>query len=152
MNAPIEIRYPRSLILENVVSVEINAADEESIRNAATSLARFLRSNGARARGPLVQKSGPRLADGRGAMRGELLRQSSEPLQAAGVFKFRTHVEISSCIMASFHGRAADMSIVYSKLAVYSYENDVNLSGTFYVVHVADEGPVISVDVFAVTE
>ena len=152
MKTPIEIQYPRSLLLENVVSVRVDASDELSIQKAATNLTRFIRSSGARSRGPLLQRSDLSHPDDRTVMKSELLRQASEPLDANGVFDFHSRLEISSCVMASFHGRAADLSIVYSKLAVFSYERDVTLSGVFYVVHVADEGPVVSADIFAVTE
>ena len=152
MNKPIEIQYPRTLLLENTVRVRAEIDDPAHIHEAATSLNRFIRAQGAVPRGPLVQVVQVDHENGRNPPSTELMRQASAPIDGDGErFRFSPAVEVSGCVLATFRGDAAHMQVAYGKLAVFSYENGVPLAGTYYIVLVEQEGTALSADIFAVT-
>lgn len=152
MSRTIEIQFPRTLLLENAVRTKAEANDPARIHAAAVGLGRFIRAQGAVPRGPLVQVVQLDRAGGRNPPGNELLRQASAPIDAEGAeFLFIPMVEVGGCVLAKFDGDIIDLHMAYSKLAVFAYENNVALSGTFYVVLVEQEGSAMTADIFATT-
>lgn len=152
MNKTIEIQFPRTLQLENTVRTRAEIDDPSRIQEAATGLNRFIRAGGGAPRGPLVQVVRVDYATGRNPPINELLRQSSAPIEGDGdQYYFRRSVEVAGCVLARFSGDAVHLQVAYSKIAVFSYENGVPLSGTFYVVFVEQEGSALTADIFAAT-
>lgn len=152
MNRAIEIQFPRTLLLENVVTARVEIDRPTRIQEAALALTRFIRAHGAAPRGPLLQVVRADQETGRNPPSVDLLRQASAPIVGDGDrYSFDASLEVSGCLLARFQGDAVHLPVAYSKLAVFSYENDVTLAGVFYVVYVEEEGSAITADIFATT-
>lgn len=152
MNKAIEIQFPRTLLLDNVVHTRADPNDPTRFQEAVVGLNRFIRAQGAAPRGPLVQVTQVAEEPGAEPRSSELLRQASLPISGdADRYRFSARLEVAGCVLARFQGDAADLHIVYNKLAVFSYENDIPLSGRFHAVFLEQEGPALSADVFAST-
>lgn len=149
MTDPIEMHYPKTLLLQNVVHARAQTNDPALFHQTAVGLDRFIRSRGAAPVGPLVQVTS---VDGNSRNTGlELLRQASLPIEAEpGRYAVSPAVEVRGCLLARFRGDVAHLHIVYSKFAVHSYENDLPLAGRFYAVLAEQEGSALAADVFAV--
>lgn len=153
----IPVHFPRTLVLENVVSTKARLSDPRGFQATALSVVRFIRAQGASVRGPLIQVN--RAGGGSGGSTGgdpqsvELLRQADRPVtDPTGRFTVTDRIVHRNCLMARFEGDVGHLHIVYSKLAVASYEQEIPLSGVFYVVFVSEAGTELTADVFALTD
>lgn len=154
MTRTIETEFPRTLLLENVAEARVSALDPIEVGRAATLLSRFIRDHGGLPVGPLVQRveSG---TDANGSRPGAttLMRQSSRrlvppPVPATDI-TVTGRLEVPGCVLVRFRGDASDIDIVYGKLSVFAFENEVVLDGTVYLVFANESGMTVAVDVFA---
>gem|GEM_PF-3959795 len=81
-----------------------------------------------------------------------MLRQATELIPGEARWRSEPYLELRSCILAKFRGDVRHLAIVYNKLAVFAYEHDVSLTGSFYVVFVSEKDSELAADVFAVTD
>lgn len=153
MSKTIETQYPKTLLLENVVSTKAEVDSPVSMQKAASGLSHFIRTRGAKPRGPLIQVTV--VGDGPEADRqtdSEFLRQASTPITGDGSnYTYTARISLSGCVLARFHGEAVNFHIVFNKIAVFAYEHDLELSGKFYAVFVSEDGAMLTADVFAST-
>ena len=153
MSKTIETLYPKTLLLENVVSTRAEVDSPVSMQKAASGLSHFIRTSGARPTGPLIQVTV--VGDGPDADRetdSEFLRQASTPITGDGSkYAYTARISLPGCVLARFHGQALDFHIVFNKLAVFAYEHDLELSGKFFAVFVNEDGTTLTADVFAST-
>ena len=135
------------------MSTRARVTDALQLKTITLELMRFIRAQGASARGPLIQvaRSGDDGPGGSGAI--ELVQQADRPVSVEGTrYRFDRRIELPRCAMAHFQGHVSDMHLAYSKLAVHAYEQEVSLSGIFYAVILGEEGTEITSDVFALTD
>ncbi|RWZ52505.1 hypothetical protein ELQ90_00660 [Labedella phragmitis] len=153
MRRTIGTEYPRTLVLENVVRRRIRALDPGHVRDTAVALVRDIRDSGGTPRGPLVQRLTPRAnEDHVVAHETALMRQSATPLSPADLppdVEVEPRVEVSDCILVRFRGDVSDLDVVYSKINVSAYENEIELDGTVYLVFAGEDGTSVEVDAFA---
>lgn len=158
MTRTIETEFPRTLLLENVAEVRVASLDPVEVRRAAGLLSRFIRDDGGSPVGPLIQRVEPVIeADGSERNETTLMRQSSSRLELppalvgapAEVVSVSDRIEVVGCVLARFRGDASDIDVVYAKLAVFAYEQELVLDGTAYLVFADESGMTVRVDVFA---
>lgn len=80
------------------------------------------------------------------------MRQSETPLSHLLLqpnVEVERRVEVSGCVLARFRGDVSDLDVVYSKINVFVYENEVELDGTIYLVFTDEDGTTVEVDAFA---
>ncbi len=148
MTHAIDVTYPRTLTLQNVAHTAFDPQDPVDIKRRAMRLSQAIRAGDAAPVGPLIQRT--RADDD--VPSHELLRQASGPLaNMPETVGFTRDLRLPDCVLAQFRGAAADLPIVYSKFAVFAYEQELQLSGTFYTVIVDDDGASVRADVFAAT-
>jgi hypothetical protein len=155
MRRTIQTEHPRTLLLENVVERRIATVEPGLVRDTAIALARDIRDGGGTPLGPLIQRLTPREdPDDRTANETVLLRQSKSPLSPSDLSPgvgVHDRIEVPGCIVARFRGDASDLEVVYAKLAVHAYENDLVLDGTVHLVFLGEDGMNLTVDAFAGT-
>jgi hypothetical protein len=152
MTRSIETEFPRTLLLQNVASLRLNALEPTEVNRAAAALSRFIRGSGAAPVGPLIQRVGP--SGGSAEDRADdilLMRQADAPLTRSVEIAVDDRLEVPGCVLARFRGDASDIDVVYSKITVVAYENDVVLEGTVHLVFAGEDGMTIAVDAFAST-
>jgi hypothetical protein len=155
MRRTIQTEHPRTLVLENVVQRPVETVEPGLVRDTAIALARDIRSGGGTPVGPLIQRLTPGEDPADPATNGTvLMRQSETPLPPTALppgVSVRDRIEVPGCIVARFRGDASDLEVVYAKLAVHAYENDLVLDGTVHLVFVGEDGMNLAVDAFAST-
>ena len=154
MRRIIQTEHPRTLVLENAVERRLTAMEPGPVRDTAMALARDIRDGGGTAIGPLIQRVSPNeRTDAPATHETTLIRQSETPLDARLTSEVAVHdrLEVPGCVLARFRGDASDIQIIYSKIAVHAYENDLTLDGTVYLVFVDEDHEDFAVDAFAST-
>jgi hypothetical protein len=149
MTRAIEIEFPRALVLENVAAMPLTSLEGTEVQKTALALNRFIRGSGGSPVGPLIQVIENTAAE---PPRTRLMRQSTTLLPAGGGASVHPRIEVRGCVLAAFRGDAAHIDIVYSRLSVYAYEQDLVLDGTVYLVFVGEDGMEVAVDAFASVE
>lgn len=152
MTRTIEIEFPRTLLLENVASVPLQAVDPRDVTSAAARVARFIRDAGARPVGPTIHRVTAVLeSDGTQRVRSALMRQADQRLSGVPGVLVESRIEVPNCVLARFRGDAHDVDMVHLKINVFAYENGIELEGTVYLVFAGEDGTSIEVDAFAPT-
>jgi hypothetical protein len=152
MTRTIETQFPRTLVLENVAQLRPRSLEPAEVRRAAITLGRHIRDAGGSPVGPLIQRvrPDPRSSAGREPRHETvLMRQSDAPTEASGAIAVDDRIEVGGCVLARFRGDASDLDVVYDKLSVFAYEQEIELDGTVYLVIVGEDGMTLSVDAFA---
>jgi hypothetical protein len=151
MRKKIEIEYPRTLLLENLVGVSLESLEPAVIQTAALAVNRHIRAGGGKPMGPLVQSVRTVMgSDGTPVQEARLLRQSKTAVPVDGPMAPVPKVLLEKCVLARFRGFAADIDVVYNKVSVFAYENSIELDGAVHLVFVEQsDDDQIMVDFFA---
>lgn len=150
MSKEIEIEYPRTLLLENLVGESLESLEPAVIQTAALAVNRHIRAGGGKPMGPLVQSVRTVMgSDGTPVQETRLLRQSQTAVPADGAMVPVPKVLLEKCVLARFRGFPSDIDVVYSKVSVFAYENSIELDGTMHLVFVEQGDDRVVVDFFA---
>ncbi|KAA0961998.1 hypothetical protein FQ142_01245 [Microbacterium sp. ANT_H45B] len=142
------MQYPRELSLAVTVSAEIPMTDLGDVAAIGSALTRAMRRKEMAPAGPLIQHTAVTI-DG---TRNFVMRQTraEEPREVPGYVTSAAHA-LAHCVLARFEGDASELGIVYSAIAVYAYEHEIDLTGEFHLVFVEQVDLEVTVDVFAST-
>lgn len=147
MRNPIIIHHPRELSLVSTVGAAVAVDDLGQARTIAAKLTRDMRHAGSSPAGPVIQN----VHVTAGGTTHMLMRQTRETPGTITGYVSHPPRTVTDCVLARFDGAATDLGIVYSALAVYAYEHEIDLTGDFHLVFVNQDELNLTVDVFAST-
>ncbi|HEY8361617.1 MAG TPA: hypothetical protein VIK77_01880 [Tissierellaceae bacterium] len=148
----IEFRENKILKLINVLSRKIPENELFSQEKQIAMLQSWIKAKGYESMGPLITySSGVKgvssdnipIIDCRLMIQ---LKQSNVRLELP--YHFEKEIRVENCLMARFFDDGDKLQFAISKLTLYAYENDIELTGETYIIFVNQEGNKILADVF----
>ena len=148
----IEFRDNKILKLTNLLSRKVPAKELMHQEKQIQMLMNWTKAKGYETMGPLVLYNSGITgvdADGQPLIEARVmiqLRSASVRLELP--YRFEKEVRIENCLMARFRGAAEKMQFATSKLTLYAYENDLELTGETYIILLEQHENDVLADVF----
>ena len=143
--------YERKVLkLTNVLIKEIELIGNADFSLDVIGMENYIKSKGTIPIGPLVQKmiikndkrDNPNI-------RLFLLRQCKDYIQNIDKsYEMESVLRITDCLYARFCDEESKVKYAYDKLAIFAYENDINLTNETYTVFVTQEDDKLTADIF----
>lgn len=147
----IEVILSRTIKLTNAVFKELYLSDEDNfIQIEVNKIDNYIKAKGSQPFGPVIQLN-KAFVNEQGEMDFKviLIRQSQNfinhiesPLYIESVFREK------DCLYTRFIGKESDLKFAYNKLALYAYEEEIQLTGSSYTVFVDRFDDQVIIDVF----
>jgi len=148
MKRTIQINESAGMKLKNVIIKEIptDGADIPEELKRLDSIAKVL---GFRLKGPQVIKRWPEVEGDDIVERTALVIQceGSVPKDLPPDIEYSEEIHSGKSIFVDFTGRENALGIVSNKIAVYAYENDIELTGEAYTIILNKEENIVNVNV-----
>lgn len=134
----IEFRENKVLKLTNVLSRKVPTSEIMNQDKQISMLMNWIQAKGYQTVGPLIMYStgitgvdaeGQPIIDSRIMIQ---LNTSSVRLELP--YRFEKEVRIQNCLLARFNDEAEKLQFATSKLTLFAYENDLELTGETYIV------------------
>jgi len=150
--AKIEFRENKVLKLINVLSKEVPTKGLFSHEKHVIMLQNWIKTKGYDTIGPLIMYSSsfkrsnedlPPTIDSKVMLQ---LKQDSIKLEKP--YEFTQQIRVENCLMARFNGKDEDLHYAIMKLQVFSYENNVELTGEIYIILISEGTDCFMADIF----
>lgn len=148
----IEFRENKVLKLTNVLSRKVPTSEIMNQDKQISMLMNWIQAKGYQTVGPLIMYStgitgvdaeGQPIIDSRIMIQ---LNTSSVRLELP--YRFEKEVRIQNCLLARFNDEAEKLQFATSKLTLFAYENDLELTGETYIVLMEQHENNLLADVF----
>lgn len=149
----IEFRENKILKLTNVLSRKVPTKEITHQDKQFIMLANWIKAKGYESVGPIiVYNSGLQGTDedGQPIIESRILVQlKNDHVRLEMPYRFEKELRVENCLLARFHDKAEKLQFAISKLTLFAYENDIELTGETYTILVeqSEEG-VLLADVF----
>lgn len=149
----IPVSENKTLKLTNVLSRRIQSDDMQNLPLIVTQMQNYIKSQGAMPIGPLVQYTAlEKDADGNQIPVICLMNQANQFIAKLDPqYHMDAVLRVKNCLYGHFAGPSEKMSLVYDKMRVTAYEQDIKLSGANYTIYVKQDGDEVVTDVFMET-
>ena len=148
----IEFRENKILKLINVLSRKIPENELFSQDKQIAMLQSWIKAKGYESMGPLITYSGGVKgvnSDNTPIIDSRLMIQlKSSNVRLELPYHFEKEIRIENCLMARFFDDGEKLQFAISKLTLFAYENDIELTGETYIIFVNQEGNKVLADVF----
>lgn len=149
----IPVSENKTLKLTNVLSRTIRPEEMQNLALIVTQMQNYIKSKGAMPIGPLIQyMSMEKDADGNTQPVIRLLNQANQLIPRLDPqYHMDAVLRVRNCLYGHFAGPSEKMSLVYNKMNVIAYEQDIKLTGANYTIYVKQDGDEVVTDVFMET-
>ena len=144
---PLEVKKSKGMKLSNVIIKQIE--DNSDLERELKDLNIMANVLGFHLKGPQVIKKYPLVENGGLIEKTEFIIQcdGTVPPDIPDEIHHLPEIHSGEGLFVHFTGRIDSLSIVGSKISVYAYENEIQLTGETYNVFLDQESPIITVDV-----
>lgn len=145
----IEISNNKCLKLVNIIEKNIDI-QEEKIELEVKKMINYIQNKGAKPIGPIIQYAGI-------ASKNEvyepfviMMMQADKYIHNVDQdYKVTSQITVRNCLYARYQGEEGMLQVAYDKLNVYAFENNINLCGKSYTIHISqNQDDTIIADVF----
>lgn len=149
----IPVSENKTLKLTNVLSRRIRPEEMQNLSLIVTQMQNYIKSQGAMPIGPLIQYTAMEQdADGNPEPVICLMSQANQLIvKLDPQYHMDALLRVKNCLYGHFVGPSEKMSLVYDKMRVTAYEQDIKLRGSNYTIYVKQDGDEIIADVFMET-
>lgn len=149
----IPVSESKTLKLTNVLSRQIQPEEMQSLPLIVTQMQNYIKSRGASPIGPLIQYTTIQPGeDGTPQPKLYILNQANQIItQLEPQYHMDALLRVRGCLYGHFAGPSDKMSLVYDKMHVTAYEQDIKLNGNTYTIYVSQNGDEMVTDVFMET-
>lgn len=149
----IPVSENKTLKLTNVLSRTIRPEEMQNLALIVTQMQNYIKSKGAAPIGPLIQyMSMEKDADGNTQPVIRLLNQANQLIvKLDPQYHMDAVLRVKNCLYGHFAGPSEKMSLVYDKMRVTAYEQEIKLTGANYTIYVKQDGDEVVTDVFMET-
>jgi hypothetical protein len=150
----IPVSENKTLKLTNVLSRTIRADELGNLQLIVTQMQNYIKSNGAQPVGPLIQYGAMEVNSVTGATEPkiQILCQASQMITRLDpMYHMDAVLRVKNCLYAHFVGPSDKLALVYSKLNVMAYEQDIKTTGATYTIYVKQDIDEMVTDVFMET-
>lgn len=149
----IPVSENKTLKLTNVLSRTIRPEEMQNLALIVTQMQNYIKSKGAMPIGPLIQyMSMEKDADGNTQPVIRLLNQANQLIPRLDPqYHMDAVLRVRNCLYGHFAGPSEKMSLVYDKMRVMAYEQEIKLTGANYTIYVKQDGDEVVTDVFMET-
>lgn len=147
----LEVHFNKSLKLSNVLIKRLDSEEEIIEFDKVVQLMNdYIKSKGAMPVGPLIQYTSPIVNEaGEADIVMELMMQSNNYLHHVELpYQMKPTIKVKDCLYSRFAGDESRMHIMYDKINVTAYEEEIELKGSTYTIFVDKKEENIIVDVF----
>jgi hypothetical protein len=150
MSRAIQVSKNKILKLTNVLIHEISLNDSSNFDAIVLQMENYIKSKGALAIGPLINKTTYSIDDnGEVDFKMYLMRQVNKKISAVTLpFEFEEVIRVSNCIYAHYVGPAESVKIASDKIAVIAFEENLELSNESYTIYLDQNDDEMVADVF----
>lgn len=150
MKRIINISNNKTLKLTNVVSLEIDISDNQGFNNTVIQLENYIKSKGAISIGPLIQKTFFSLnQSGEITAHALILRQTNKFInKIEKPYNIDSIIRVQNCIYVHYIGPEEKLKLVYDKINVTAFEEDIELKNENYTIFVDQQDDDIIADIF----
>jgi hypothetical protein len=143
----------KTLKLTNVLSRQLQPQEMQSVSLIVTQMQNFIKSHGAMPVGPLIQKACVQPDEhGNPTPVLSLLMQVNQMIvHLEPQYQMEPVLRVQKCLYGHYVGSSDHMKLVYDKMNVLAYEQDVKLNGTNYTIYVKQNADEMVTDVFMET-
>lgn len=149
----IPVSENKTLKLTNVLSRRIQPEEMQNLHLVVTQMQNYIKSHGAMPVGPLIQYTAIP-PENNGTQQPEL-RIMSQANQIIVNLEPQYHMDailrVKNCLYGHFVGPAEKLTLVYNKMNVVAYEQDIKLTGNTYTIYVKQDSDEMVTDVFMET-
>lgn len=149
----IPVSENKTLKLTNVLTRQIQPEEMQNLSLIVTQMQNYIKSHGAMPVGPLIQYTGmePGL-DGRLQPKICLMSQANQMIvHLEPQYHMDAVLRVKKCLYGHYAGPSEKMSLVYNKMNVFAYEQEIELTGANYTIYVKQDGDEMVTDVFMET-
>lgn len=142
----IKVAENKTLKLTNVLSREIRPDEMANMPLVLTQMQNFIKSNNAMPIGPLVQAI---TVTPEHEMKLFLMQQATQfiPQMEPG-YHMDSVLRVKNCLYAHYTGPMNQSQLASSKLQIYAFEHDQEMTGSVYTIFVSQDDDEAVVDVF----
>ena len=148
----IEFRENKVLKLTNVLSRKVPTSELMNQDKQVGMLMNWIKAKGYQTVGPLIMYSTGVTgtdADGQPIIDSRVMIQlNTGSVRLELPYRFEKELRISNCLLARFNDDAEKLQFATSKLTLYAYENDLELTGETYIVLMEQQENKLFADVF----
>lgn len=148
----IEFRENKVLKLTNVLSRKVPTNELMNQEKQVGMLMNWIKAKGYQTVGPLIMYSTGVTgtdADGQPIIDSRVMIQlNTGSVRLELPYRFEKELRISNCLLARFNDDAEKLQFATSKLTLYAYENDLELTGETYIVLMEQQENKLLADVF----
>lgn len=144
------VQTGKVLKLKESVVRYISDGEMENIDNIVLQMENYIKSKGVHPIGPLIQCSETVFQDdGSMEMKVSVIRQVDSAIDdIESPYLRRSHIKTNPSLFVRYIGDEAFIKVAYDKLYVYSYEEEINLSGKTFTVFTGNGNDGFSADIF----
>lgn len=148
----IEFRENKVLKLTNVLSRKVPTSEIMNQDKQISMLMNWIQAKGYQTVGPLIMYStgitgvdaeGQPIIDSR-----IMIQLNTNNVRLELPYRFEKEVRIQNCLLARFNDEAEKLQFATSKLTLFAYENDLELTGETYIVLMEQHENKLLADVF----
>lgn len=148
----IEFRENKVLKLTNVLSRKVPTSEIMNQDKQISMLMNWIHAKGYQTVGPLIMYStgitgvdaeGQPIIDSR-----IMIQLTTNSVRLELPYRFEKEVRIQNCLLARFNDEAEKLQFATSKLTLFAYENDLELTGETYIVLMEQHENKLLADVF----
>lgn len=145
----------KTLKLQNVLScqIDLTVENESIIDTDIDKMNNYIQIHGAKQIGPLIQFSSVAVNEENEAeINMHFMLQSDRFIHnVEPPYRMDSIIRVKNCLYARYIGPSGKVKIAYDKIAVYAFENDIEVEGSNYTIYVEEnkEDETMIVDIFA---
>ncbi len=149
----IPVSENKTLKLTNVLSRQIQPEEMQNLHLVVTQMQNYIKSHGAMPVGPLIQYADiPTGSNSSQQPKLYILSQANQMLtHLEPQYHMDSLLRVKNCLYGHFVGPADKLSLVYNKMNVVAYEQDIKLTGSSYTIYVKQDSDEMVTDVFMET-
>lgn len=148
----IEFRENKVIKLTNVLSRKVPTSEIMNQDKQIGMLMNWIKAKGYQTVGPLIMYStgitgtdseGQPIIDSR-----VMIQLNTNSVRLELPYRFDKELRVTNCLLARFNDEAEKLQFATSKLALFAYENDLELTGETYIVLMEQNENKLLADVF----
>jgi hypothetical protein len=150
----IPVSENKTLKLTNVLTRTIRPDELGNMQLIVTQMQNYIKSNGAQPVGPLIQYASMEVdpVTGTSQAKIQLMCQANQLIARLDpMYHMDAVLRAKGCLYAHFVGPSDKLSLVYNKLSVVAYEQDIKTTGATYTIYVKQDVDEMVTDVFMET-
>lgn len=150
MKNAITIADNKTLKLTNVLSIKLDITTNLDANKKISEIENYIKTKGATPIGPLIQKTEYHVNDeGKLDVKISLMRQANNFIHnVEAPYTMESVLRVRNCMYARYTGPEEKLKLVYDKINVTAFEEDIELSNSNYTIFVDKQDDNIVADIF----